>query len=78
MPFVVLPDSTQTGAPVLQDVVPVRHGLFATMHVELATQSPHVPAELQTLSVPHEAPVGAFIPVSLQVGEAPEQSSFPV
>jgi hypothetical protein len=76
--LVVLPDSTQTGAPVLHDVVPARHGLLATMHAELATQSPHVPAALQTLSVPHDAPVGAFIPVSLHVGAALEQSSLPV
>jgi hypothetical protein len=78
VPLGVLPDSMQTGAPVLQAVVPVRHGLPATEQAAPATHVTHVPAELQTLSCPHALPGGTPIPVSLQVGAAPAQSSRPV
>jgi hypothetical protein len=68
----------QTGAPVLQAVVPVRHGLFAMEQVDPTTHATQVPVELQTLSCPQAAPAGTFIPRSTQVGDALEQSSVPV
>jgi hypothetical protein len=77
VPSVVLPDSIQTGAPVLQAIVPERQALVATVHMAPATQATHVPAGLQTLSGPHDAPGGTPMPVSLQVGADAEQSSLP-
>jgi hypothetical protein len=78
VPFGVLPDSIQTGAPVLHAVVPVRHALPATEQVDPAVHATQAPVELHTLSVPHDAPTGTFIPVSVHVGVAPEQLSVPV
>jgi len=76
-PFGVLPDSMHAGAPLLHAVVPVRHALVATVHVEPATQDTQAPAESHTLSCPQDPPAGTLIPVSLQVGMGPEQSSLP-
>jgi hypothetical protein len=78
VPFGVLPDSMQTGAPVLHAVVPVRHALPATVQADPAMHATQVPDELQTLSVPHVPPAGTFIPVSTHVGDAPEQLSVPM
>jgi hypothetical protein len=77
VPSVVLPDSMQTAAPVLQAIVPERQGFVATVHIDPAMHATHVPAELQTLSCPQDAPGGTAIPVSLQAGVAVEQSSLP-
>jgi hypothetical protein len=77
MPFGTLPDSMQTGAPVLHAVVPVRHGLPATMQLAPATHGTHVPLALHTLSCPHGVPGGDAVPESLQVEVEPEQLSDP-
>jgi len=77
VPFGVLPDSMQTGDPVLHAVVPVRHGLLAMVHVDPATHAMQVPVSLHTLSWPQVAPGGRFMPVSPHVGVGVEQSSFP-
>ena len=64
VPFWRLPCSTQTGEPVAHDVAPVLHGLVGWQLAPDA-QLTHVPA-LQTLSVPHWAPLASDWPVSEQ------------
>lgn len=64
VPLFLLPDSTQTGDPVAHDVVPVLHAL-AGWQLAPAAHDTHVPA-LQTLSVPHDAPLASALPVSVQ------------
>jgi hypothetical protein len=49
-----MPESTQTGLPVAQEIVAVRHGPDA-VHVPPATQVTHWP-DLQTWLLPHEVP----------------------
>lgn len=71
-------DSMQTGVPVLQAMVPRRHGLPATVQTAPAWHAAHDPFAPQTMSVPHEVPAVTFVPVSLHVGDAPEQVSIPV
>jgi hypothetical protein len=50
--------------------------VFVGLHDSLAVHALHVPL-LQTMSVPHDVPFGAGLPVSLQVGSAPVQSKLP-
>ena len=64
VPFATLSDSTQTGAPVLQVIVPLRQAFPAMGQVAPAVQSPHVPAALQTLLVPQVVPAGTFVSAS--------------
>jgi hypothetical protein len=64
VPFGWLPDSTQTGAPVAHEVVPVLHA-FAGWQLEPAAQLTQVPA-LQTLSVPQATPFASALPLSVQ------------
>jgi hypothetical protein len=71
-------DSMQMGVPVLHAMVPRRHGFPATVQSMPATHAPHAPLALQTWSVPHAVPAATFVPVSAQVGAAPEQTSVPV
>jgi hypothetical protein len=68
VPFATFSDSTQTGAPVLQVIAPVRQGLPAMGQVAPAVQSPHVPAALQTLLVPQDVPAGTFVSASRHCG----------
>ena len=70
--------SMQTGVPVLQAIVPLRHGLPGTAQSMPWTQAPHVPVALQTMSVPQEVPAPTFAFVSVHDGAAPEQTSIPV
>jgi hypothetical protein len=77
VPSATLPDCMQTGAPLLQTVVPVWHGapegeqLAPTLQL---TQDPVLP---QTLLVPQLVPAETSFPVSLQTGVPDEQSSVP-
>ena len=64
VPFVTFPVSVQTEAPVVQDVVPVRHAV-AGVQLTPGMQVPQTPP-LQTLFVPHEVPSARFFPVSAQ------------
>jgi hypothetical protein len=57
------PVSSQTEAPVAQDVAPTWHGFAAGVQAASAAHATHVPA-LQTWSVPHVVPSGAG-PVSV-------------
>jgi hypothetical protein len=71
-------DSMQTGAPVLQAMVPRRQGFPATVQVAPAMHAPHVPVALQTMSVPQAVPAGTLLPLSLQTGAPPEQLNVPL
>ena len=76
-PLATLPDSAQTGAPVLQVVVPVRQGLPVTVQFAPTVQSPQAPAALQTLFVPQLVPAATSVPLSVQTGVPVEQASVP-
>jgi len=78
VPFGASVDSMQTGVPVLQAMVPRRQGLPGTVQTIPAWQAAHEPFAPHTMSVPHEVPAETFVPVSLHVGAAPEQTSVPV
>jgi len=78
VPFGASVDSMQIGVPVLHAMVPRRQGLPATVQTAPAWQAAHDPVEPHTMSVPHEVPAVTFVPVSLHVGDAPEQTSVPV
>src|SRR5262249_48124661 len=60
------PVSAQTEAPVMQEVAPVRHGLFGGWQLVPEVQATHVPA-LQTMFVPHTVPLTSALPLSAQV-----------
>ncbi len=71
-------DSMQTGVPVLQAMVPRRHGLPGTVQIIPATHAAQLPFAPHTMSVPQEVPAGTFVLVSVHAGAAPEQTSVPV
>ena len=77
VPFAAFPDSVQTGAPVPQDVVPVRHGFPLTLQVAPTVQLTQLPVEPQTLFVPQPVPAETTTPVSLQTGVPVEHASVP-
>jgi hypothetical protein len=77
VPLATLPDSEQTGAPVSQAVVPVRHGLPATAQLAPTVQLTQLPVEPQTLFVPQPVPALRSVPLSLQTGVPVEQASAP-
>src|SRR5262245_11927513 len=71
-------DSMQTGAAVLQAMVPVRHALPGTLQAMPCMQGAQVPLTAHTMSVPHGVPAGTLVFASLHVGVAPEQTSVPL
>ena len=77
VPLATFACSTQTGAPVLHVVVPVRQGLPVTAQLAPTLQSPHAPVALQTLSVPQLVPAGTSVFLSVQTGAPVEQASIP-
>jgi hypothetical protein len=77
VPFVTLPVSVQTGAPVSQTIAPVRHGLPLTVQVAPVWQVMQVPATLHTLFVPQLVPAATAVPLSVQTGVPVEQASVP-
>jgi hypothetical protein len=77
VPLATFPDSAQTGAPVLQVVVPVRQGRAAMVQLAPTLQSMQVPVALQTLSGPQLVPAATTVPVSVQTGAPVEQASIP-
>lgn len=77
VPLATFPDSEQTGAPVPQAVVPVRHGLPLTLQLAPAAQLTQLPVEPQTLFVPQLVPAPRSVPSSLQTGVPVEQASAP-
>ncbi len=58
MPFGLLSVSVQTGAPVVQTMVPTRQGLPVTLHAIPPAHAVQVPL-LQTMSVPHWVPLAS-------------------
>jgi hypothetical protein len=66
VPLGLLSDSVQTGAPVVQAMVPVRQGFPVTVQSIPAAQETQLPP-LQTLSAPHTVPLAWGRCVSLQV-----------
>ena len=77
-PLGALPDSMQTGAPVLQAMVPRLHGFPGGVQIVPATQAAQAPPALQTMSVPHEVPAATLVPLSMHAGAVPVQTSVPV
>ena len=77
VPLETLPDSVQTGAPVSQVVLPVRHGLPLTLQVAPTVQLTQLPVALQTLFVPQLVPAATSVPLSLQTGVPVEHASDP-
>jgi hypothetical protein len=74
VPFWTFPVSRQTGAPVLQTVMPVRQALPVTAQLAPAAQETQLPLALQTMSVPHAVPAATFVELSLQVMVVPQAS----
>ena len=77
-PFGALPDSIQTGAPVLQAMVPRLHGFPVGVQIVPATHATQAPVALQTISVPHEVPAATLVPLSVHDGAEPVQTSVPL
>jgi hypothetical protein len=77
VPLATFPDCMQTGAPLLQTVVPVWHGAPEGEQLAPAWQLTQDPVLPQTLLVPQLVPAEATFPVSLQTGVPDEQSSVP-
>ena len=65
VPFATFPVSAQTGTPVTHEVAPVLQW-FVGWQAAPAVHAPHVPL-LQTMFVPHDAPLARFRPVSEHV-----------
>ncbi len=66
----------QTGAPVAQEVIPVRQGFPATVQAVPAVHPTHAPL-LQTMFVPQTVPFASACCVSVQVATPPEQAILP-
>jgi len=71
-PFVTLPLSVQTGAPVVHTIAPVRHGLPATKQLAPAVHAEQAPL-LQTRFCPQTVPFACDCCVSVQEATPPEQ-----
>jgi hypothetical protein len=69
--------STHTCVPVAQEKTPCLHGVGFVVQVPPCEQATHMPAELQTLFVPHAAPAPSDIVVSLHTTAPVEQSVMP-
>jgi hypothetical protein len=76
-PFVTLPLSVQTGAPLVHTIAPVRQGLPLTVHDAPAWQVMQLPLPLQTLPVPQLVPAETAVPLSLHTGAPVVQLRVP-
>jgi hypothetical protein len=63
VPAGALPTAMQTGAPLVHEMTPVLHGSEGWQMVPVAHET-QAPAALQTLSVPHDVPLGSMLPLS--------------
>ena len=77
VPLATFADSTHTVTPLLQALVPVRHGLLGTAQIAPTLQSPQTPVALQTLSSPQAVPAGTIAVPALQTGVPEPQASVP-
>jgi hypothetical protein len=78
VPLATFPEALQTGAPVAQAVVPVRHGMPVTAQLAPIVHAPQTPVGLQTMFVPQFVPGATFVPLSVQVGVPVAQASVPL
>ncbi len=76
VPSARLPESAQTGAPVVQSMTPAWHAALG-VHAVPATHALHEPLS-HTWPVPHGVPLPTFMPVSPHVGIPVVQLSAPV
>ncbi len=72
----LLPESVHTGAPVVQDVVPVWHTLVG-VHDAPEVHAPQDPLS-QTSLVPHDEPLATCVPVSVHTATPVEHDVTPV
>ena len=77
MPLGASPLAAQTGAPVVQAILPVLQGIPASSQDMSAVQGVHSPAALQTRLLPQVLPVALARPVSMQLAMPPAQVSVP-
>jgi hypothetical protein len=77
VPLATFPDCVQTGAPLLQTVVPVRQGAPEGEQLAPAWQLTQLPVAPQTLLVPQLVPAETSLPLSLQTGVPVAQASVP-
>ena len=78
VPLATSADSVQTTAPVVHEVVPVRHGFPVTAQLAPGLHAMHAPALVQTLSVSQVVPAATLVFLSVHVGVPVEQASAPV
>jgi hypothetical protein len=78
VPFGAFPDSRHTGAPLLQTVMPVRHGFPATVQGDPGTHDTHEPEGPQTMSFPQAVPAAMFMAVSVHCDVVAEQTRTPL
>jgi hypothetical protein len=77
VPFATFPDCMQTGAPLLQTVVPVRQGALEIVQLAPAWQLRQIPVVPQTMFIPQLVPAETSLPPSLQTGVPVPQASVP-
>jgi len=77
VPLATFPDAVQTGAPLVQTVAPVLHGMPLTAQLAPTVQAPQTPVALHTMLVPQLVPAVAFTFRSVQTGAPVEQASIP-
>ena len=77
VPFATFPDCVQTGAPLLQTVVPVRQGALEIEQLAPTWQLTQIPVVPQTLFVPQLVPAATSLLLSLQTGVPVPQASVP-
>ena len=77
VPLATFPAALQTGAPVVQAVAPVLHGMPVTVQLAPTVQAPQTPVALHTMFVPQLVPAGTFMFLSVQTGAPVEQASIP-
>jgi hypothetical protein len=70
------PVATHTGTPAAQLTTPWVHDMPVGEHSPPAVHALHAP-RLQTMFVPHEVPLGALLPVGVQVGVPVAQLRVP-
>jgi hypothetical protein len=75
VPFATLPESRQTGEPVLQVVMPLRQGLPGTVQLAPPVQAVQAPGALHTMLVPHDVPAAMLVAASLHCTVAPQASA---
>jgi hypothetical protein len=76
VPFGLFPDAVQTGAPVVQAIIPIRQASPVNVQAVPAAQATQAPS-LHTMSCPHTVPFACGCSVSVQVAPEAEQAVCP-